>query len=444
MEELHIEEEEPWQNHRDLERDLHLAAELGKTLLERNKELEVSLHQMYVTNEDQVHEIEYLSKQLDMLRQMNEQHAKVYEQLDETSRDLEMTNQKLVFTSKAHQAPMHGLTGSIETMLSQVDVLQTQMERLHSLANIRRKRRERRKTIHTFPCLKEISSFRYQHDFVMDTLMTKLTTQSLEKENSSLNETVNSLRLQIQQERQHKEVAKHKYASVLNKYSELEQRLQQAVGYESSIHELEAELLELQQMKYNSNFQQVRQNKQRENILKPLNNISESNSIKQPEMSERQKIKQAPDTSSSVWKSSSDTALNIIVGVCPKSNYMLHAGSVHKHGMSILREVDEQYHGLLEKYEELLTKCRSHEKSQRHMGVQTSQPVSRDTSVCDFRLTDISQEKEECDVADKISRQVEAVDKRLSHSTPEYKALFKEIFARIQKTKAIVNTNKAN
>lgn len=38
--------------------DLHLAAELGKTLLERNKELEQSLQQMYSTNEEQVQEIE--------------------------------------------------------------------------------------------------------------------------------------------------------------------------------------------------------------------------------------------------------------------------------------------------------------------------------------------------------------------------------------------------
>lgn len=38
--------------------DLHLAAELGKTLLERNKELEESLQQMYSTNEEQVQEIE--------------------------------------------------------------------------------------------------------------------------------------------------------------------------------------------------------------------------------------------------------------------------------------------------------------------------------------------------------------------------------------------------
>lgn len=37
---------------------MHLAAELGKTLLERNKELEDSLQQMYATNEEQVQEIE--------------------------------------------------------------------------------------------------------------------------------------------------------------------------------------------------------------------------------------------------------------------------------------------------------------------------------------------------------------------------------------------------
>lgn len=41
--------------------DLHLAAELGKTLLERNKELEESLQQMYGNNDEQVQEIEVCS-----------------------------------------------------------------------------------------------------------------------------------------------------------------------------------------------------------------------------------------------------------------------------------------------------------------------------------------------------------------------------------------------
>lgn len=40
--------------------DLHLAAELGKTLLDRNHELEQALQQMYSTNRDQLLEIEVI------------------------------------------------------------------------------------------------------------------------------------------------------------------------------------------------------------------------------------------------------------------------------------------------------------------------------------------------------------------------------------------------
>jgi hypothetical protein len=47
--------------------------------------------------------LQYLTKQVELLRQMNEQHAKVYEQLDVTARELEETNQKLVADSKASQ-----------------------------------------------------------------------------------------------------------------------------------------------------------------------------------------------------------------------------------------------------------------------------------------------------------------------------------------------------
>ena len=38
--------------------DLHLAAELGKVLLDRNHELEQGLKQLYSTNQEQVQEIE--------------------------------------------------------------------------------------------------------------------------------------------------------------------------------------------------------------------------------------------------------------------------------------------------------------------------------------------------------------------------------------------------
>ncbi|XP_023256811.1 cerebellar degeneration-related protein 2-like, partial [Seriola lalandi dorsalis] len=158
MEEFVTEEEEPWYDQRDLEQDLHLAAELGKTLLERNKELEDSLQQMYINNEDQVQEIEYLSKQLEMLREMNEQHAKVYEQLDVTARELEITNEKLVLESKASQQKIDRLTGTMETLQGQVDSLTARVEELRTLEElrVRREKKERRKTVHSFPCLKEL------------------------------------------------------------------------------------------------------------------------------------------------------------------------------------------------------------------------------------------------------------------------------------------------
>ena len=42
--------------------DLQLAAELGKTLLDRNTELEDSLQQMYTTNQEQLQEIEVFTQ----------------------------------------------------------------------------------------------------------------------------------------------------------------------------------------------------------------------------------------------------------------------------------------------------------------------------------------------------------------------------------------------
>lgn len=42
--------------------DLQLAAELGKTLLDRNTELEESLQQMHATNQEQLQEIEVMSE----------------------------------------------------------------------------------------------------------------------------------------------------------------------------------------------------------------------------------------------------------------------------------------------------------------------------------------------------------------------------------------------
>ncbi|KAJ1072052.1 hypothetical protein K5549_013919 [Capra hircus] len=456
MEDFTAEEEEPWYDQQDLEQDLHLAAELGKTLLERNKELEESLQQMYSTNEEQVQEIEYLTKQLDTLRHVNEQHAKVYEQLDLAARDLELTNQKLALESKVAQQKIHG-EGRYVNILLQCKVIRDRRvyKELRDLEQLRlrREKRERRRTIHTFPCLKELCTSprlppRCEDAFRLHSSSLELGPRPLEQENDRLQTLVGVLRSQVSQERQRKERAEREYAVVLQEYSELERQLCEMEGCRFRVQELEAELLELQQMKQAKTYLLGREDHLAEALLAPLTQAPEADDP-QPgsgDDSGSQDGVSSPAASPghAVRKSCSDTALNAIMAKDPASrhagNLTLHANSVRKRGMSILREVDEQYHALLEKYEELLSKCRQHGAGVRHAGVQTSRPISRDSSWRDLRAGE--EGLGEAKAEKSLSQHVEAVDKRLEQSQPEYKALFKEIFSRIQKTKADINATK--
>lgn len=54
--------------------------------------------------------------------------------------------------------PTPRLTETIEHLQAQVEELQAQVEQLRGLEQlrVRREKRERRRTIHTFPCLKEL------------------------------------------------------------------------------------------------------------------------------------------------------------------------------------------------------------------------------------------------------------------------------------------------
>ncbi|KAM8844017.1 cerebellar degeneration-related protein 2-like [Spinachia spinachia] len=457
MEDFITEEEEPWYDQRDLEQDLHLAAELGKTLLERNKELEDSLQQMYIDNEEQVQEIEYLSKQLELLREMNEQHAKVYEQLDVTARELEITNEKLVLESKASQQKIDRLTGTMDTLHGQVDSLTVRVEELRTLEElrVRREKTQRRKTVHSFPCIKELCTApRYEDGFLLANpgSVDLAEERPADEENERLRGIVSSLRAAVAAERSQREGAERECSAVLQEFERLEQRLLGAEGCQLRVQELEAELQEMQQLR-----------KSRVCLMGAMEDGLETLLGNGPETDtpeEAPRPEEGGDAGQQVRKSCSDTALNAIsardASGRRQGSYAIHANGVRKRGMSILREVDEQYHALLEKYEGLLGKCRRHEESLCHAGVQTSRPVSRDPSMKDYSAVCAGPSAAGASSApppppapstpealEGISRQVEQVDKRLSQNTPEYKALFKEIFSRLQKTKSDVNSTKS-
>ncbi|XP_008217931.1 uncharacterized protein LOC100115491 isoform X2 [Nasonia vitripennis] len=111
--------------------DLQLAAELGKTLLERNKELEncIKIHQC--TIDDQAQEIEYMKKQTAALREVNDSRLKIYEQLEVSIQDLERANHRLALENANDKKQIKSQCSTIDTLEARVDELQKKCDDLN-------------------------------------------------------------------------------------------------------------------------------------------------------------------------------------------------------------------------------------------------------------------------------------------------------------------------
>ncbi|XP_045785089.1 cerebellar degeneration-related protein 2-like isoform X1 [Maniola jurtina] len=124
--------------------DLQLAAELGKTLLERNKELETALRQHQNVIEDQTQEIEYLTKQTAALREVNDSRLRIYEQLEVSIQDLERANHRLAVDHAADKKHIKTLCGTIETLENKCEEFQKTVDDLNAQLEIVRRRAERK------------------------------------------------------------------------------------------------------------------------------------------------------------------------------------------------------------------------------------------------------------------------------------------------------------
>uniref|UniRef100_A0A1Q3FVU2 Cerebellar degeneration-related protein 2-like n=1 Tax=Culex tarsalis TaxID=7177 RepID=A0A1Q3FVU2_CULTA len=129
--------------------DLQLAAELGKTLLERNKELESALKHHQNIIEDQAQEIEYLTKQNGALREVNDSRMKIYEQLEVSIQDLERDKYKLALENQAEKKHVKTLCRNIETLEAKVEELTKTMEEVRRQLDAERKKNERLQSDHS-------------------------------------------------------------------------------------------------------------------------------------------------------------------------------------------------------------------------------------------------------------------------------------------------------
>ncbi|XP_051878480.1 cerebellar degeneration-related protein 2 [Pristis pectinata] len=391
MEEFERRADSWFQQQRDMEHDLHLAAELGKALLDRNTELEEALQQMYSTNQEQLQEIEYLTKQVEFLRQVNEQHTKVYEQLDVTARELEVTNQKLVMESKASENKIVSLTETVDGLQSHVDELQRQIEELKSRS--RHELVEQRRAAQSSPCLQEL------YDFDRSPAQN----QALVEERERLRQSVSALRGQLAAERCRTEELEQERWLVLSESGGLERGLSALHDYTRRLAELEGSVAELRRLRRRRPSAETR------DLLDGL--------LFYPEPPE------PPASDSGDEAGPADDPLRGHELTCIR-----RAEAVRRRGVSLLNEVDEQYSALQLKYNELLSRCQ-HPGSSSSKAVQTPGRLSQESAAG-------------CTLTGGTPPGIKPATS-CSDGQPEYKALFQEIFSCIQKTKEEIEQSRS-
>lgn len=417
-------EEELWYSRKDLEHDLHLAAELGKTLLDRNHELEQGLQQMYSTNQEQLQEIEYLTKQVDLLRQMNDQHVKVYEQLDLAARDLEKSNQRLVQENRTAQRRIQSLTETIDGLQTQMENLQKQVGELKTSQSRRDFANARRSLVaQSMSCLKEIYDLQQDNSESLreERSWPTLVDRGLEEDTSTLQHTLKALKAQLAAERARRVEAEQEMELTVQENSVLEKRLNLQEAARCRQAELEAEVEELRQL-WRSESSRPTDTLLPDTVFFALEERVGAGQEEEEESSEFSQGRRRCSSESYVRGARADDIRRGHERTCIR-----RAQAVKQRGISLLNEVDAQYSALQVKYDELLRRCQQGAESLSHKAVQTP---TVDTPRRRSLLTVATTTTETICPADELHQ-------------PEYKALFKEIFTCIQKTKEDLSENRA-
>lgn len=104
--------------------DVEAAAELGRTLLERNRQLESTVRQQQAVIDDQTQEMQYLSKQNRLLRQATESRLRLCEQLEASVAECERAKLRLRHQIEAERQRHITLKTNMEAAEERGDELQ--------------------------------------------------------------------------------------------------------------------------------------------------------------------------------------------------------------------------------------------------------------------------------------------------------------------------------
>uniref|UniRef100_A0A3B3T0X3 Cerebellar degeneration-related protein 2a n=1 Tax=Paramormyrops kingsleyae TaxID=1676925 RepID=A0A3B3T0X3_9TELE len=373
---------------------------------------------------------QYLSRQVELLRQMSEQHTKVYDQLELTSQKLEQDNHRLVLENRMAQQKIQCLSETIEGLQTQMTELQQQVEDLKPAQPDSTSRSAQPGSGNKDPsewvsglaspgmcCVMETPP---EQD--IDCSLTEVDLANAEEENAALKVSLQTLRAQLGAEEARRQVAEQEVELAAQDSSVLGQRLAELEGCWERRQRLEQQVEELRRL-WSIEAARARARGGRlssETLLTPLHEEEIDMGAESGAESEAESDVGGPEgrhlgDGNLLRSPSTEDLLQGHERLCARRSQ-----AVRPRGSSLLRKVDEQYSALQARYDALLSRCQQVADGPSHKAVQTTgtdRTHRRSTSSAETPGADVDA------------------------SPPEYRALFQEIFNCIRKTREDLSEN---
>ncbi|KAL8597457.1 hypothetical protein ACOMHN_050955 [Nucella lapillus] len=416
------------------ENDLELAAELGKALLERNRELETQLHHQQQVYHEQTLKLQHVSKQLESLRAMSESRNRVYEDMDRTSQELERHNSQLGMQVKTDRQKIERLTGTVDSLEQKVEDLHKQLEEAarkaaaedgHRGQGVLKKQEKRR----TASLASLNSKANDQQSYYLGDLawtqtaeFRKVPLNPLESELLRLQETVQHLRTQCSTQRRqtddlevHLDVAQQENVHLLAKVKVLEDRLSEAMVLE----------YELEQAKQ---AQQSGEPRVCQNCQKQLDSPGRPQALERSLLSEVEQDEdpQLVSQARAVKLEGGES----LYGSSESINKVSSEASEIKESekKSILDELEMQYKSVFHKYEHLVnSSSSSSSKATQGLPTEGGEQSAQDRAI----RRHLAHKEVQTLLHETLSRDFASQDTQ----PPPYRALFQDLFATLRKTR---------
>jgi len=372
--------------------DLELAAEIGKNLLERNKELEVMLKSSHQYLEEQTVKNEFLSKQLETLRELHDSQVRTCEQMESTTLDLQKNNKELQSETAVLRKRYQNLVQTVDCLESKCDEYKTQLEELQ--IERMRLQREMAGSLSLKLTPKE-NGYELGSDDESDDMEKDEKVLGFKKDIEILNERIMKLKRQHSVERQRREELEIELSDLIHENQQLDKELLHFTEQAKVWQELEneASLLTLSIDNSSEHVRQISESTEDESFVLVENELDRQSSA-MSDQSEVEILSPSHEVKSPLKQNST----------------------------SFLSELGSQYHELVQKYDSLVKRCKSEGIVQDIATIPTVQRAIQTSPLDEVPVQQFGD-------AD-TSRQNSA-----SGKAREYRQLFAQIYSKLQESK---------